>query len=395
MRILWIGKASGSGRAPGSGQSSGSGQAPGSGQASGSGQALGSGQAGDEVYDREIVAALRHAGASVDRIAPERVSRAGAIAGLLAGVPHQRNWYASRRNVRRLRAAAEDADLVFCSWEPLDRLAAVIRRPVIPILHNITSRALPALYPGRPDARLLAWRAARWERQAYRSRHFPGIAVLARQDAEFVAGLPGAPPIFYAPPGMPRPVPLSDTATFRPEIVLSGTYDWAPKHRDILAFARDYARLPSVWPVHADALPGGAAALLGPRPFAAKDSGAGMRIGIIPDRFQAGHKLKTTFYLAHNALVLSYADVSADFAGLPDASFFIRRVWTASEIAGAMTELSAMEPAGLRARFEGFKAACAARFSWARSAATLLEAGREFAMKPNGQGCNTRPEINL
>lgn len=48
--------------------------------------------------------------------------------------------------------------------------------------------------------------------------------------------------VIYAPPGLPAVVELEAGAGFLPELVLSGTFDWRPKRRDLLSFARDYVR---------------------------------------------------------------------------------------------------------------------------------------------------------
>ena len=50
-----------------------------------------------------------------------------------------------------------------------------------------------------------------------------------------------------------------------------------------------------------------------------------LRIGLITDRFEAGHKLKTLAYVANNRIVLSFAEVGFDFVHIPYHDLFIRK----------------------------------------------------------------------
>ena len=88
----------------------------------------------------------------------------------------------------------------------------------------------------------------------------------------------------------------------------------------------------------------------------------------------AGHKLKTGYYLANNAIVLSFADVTEDFADIPDHDFFVRRIGDAREIGRHVAAVAAEEPRHLCARLETFKQRCSETFSWQRVARSLLAA---------------------
>jgi hypothetical protein len=100
---------------------------------------------------------------------------------------------------------------------------------------------------------------------------------------------------------------------------------------------------------------------------------------LITDRFVAGHKLKTGYYLANNAIVLSFADVTEDFADIPDHDFFVRRISDAREVSRHVAAVAADEPQRLRVRLETFKQRCAEKFSWARAARSLLAAASSAA----------------
>ena len=160
--------------------------------------------------------------------------------------------------------------------------------------------------------------------------------------------------------------------------MLCGSYGWFPKRRDVIAFARDYAAVADRLPIVADGLPPGAAGLM-PHVLASERAGSAIRFGVITDRFVAGHKLKTGYYLANNAIVLSFADVTEDFADIPDHDFFIRRISDAREIGRHVAAVAAEEPRHLRARLETFKQRCAETFSWQRVARSLLAAASSLA----------------
>jgi hypothetical protein len=272
MRILWVGKAPDD-------------------------NASGDGAAGDEIFDRKILSALRAEGVNPIRVAPERVSKPREILNLLRWVPHYRARYASRRNHDLLRRAAQGCDVALCSWEPFDALAYSLPCPVIPILHNVTSRSLPSMFPRNKAAALAAFRAGLWEKHIYPSSRFPAIAVLSCRDQAHVESLAPGKPVLFTPPGMPPLVPLAETAGFKPEVLISGTYDWLPKHRDIIAFAEEYGRSALRLSVLANGLPAEVAEILQPGPLPAQLPGDAVRLGLIPDRFDAGHKLKTTYTL--------------------------------------------------------------------------------------------------
>ncbi len=326
---------------------------------------------GDVVYDRKVVAELRAAGSTVEVLHPAPVPRATEVLNLARGIPFMRARFWTEPNRRLVRKASAAADLTLVSWEALDFLASSASSPAVVILHNVTSDALPQYYPRNPAAPLLARRVLSWERRLYRHGGLAGAAVVSERDAGLLRRIAPDLPICLVSPGMPRPQPLSPTAPLLREIVLSGTYDWRPKGRDVTALAREIGG--QGFPVWYDAhLPDEVTWRLQPRRLT-DDTPQGLRFGIIADRFQSGHKLKSTAYLAANCAVLSFADVSQDFAGLPDATFFIRHVTGLADIRAAMDELAAHDPERLIQRFLRFRAAVAERFSWQGSTRHLLE----------------------
>ena len=91
-------------------------------------------------------------------------------------------------------------------------------------------------------------------------------------------------------------------------------------------------------------------------------AGDAIRLGLITDRFEAGHKLKTLSYIAQNIIVLSFSDVAQDFRDIPDHLFFIRLLTNVADIAGHVAQLAAVDPSELRARLELFQQRCSVRF---------------------------------
>ena len=333
------------------------------------------GNAGDEVFDQQLIEACVAQGATVDRVYPEPLSRLGQLSNfVLRGLPHNRARFASARNHFALGQAARRHHVAVVSMEQFDELLLHLPLPAIPILHNITSLAVPSIMPHNPLAAFAARRARHWEERVYRSGRLGAVAVLSRRDEAYLRGLTTGATVLFTPPGMPPLVPLAQDAKLKQELVLSGSYVWFPKRRDVIAFARDYAAVADRLPIVADGLPPKAAALLLPRAAPSGPAGSAIRFGLIPDRFVAGHKLKTGYYLANNAIVLSFADVTEDFADIPDHDFFIRQIGDAREIGRHVAAVAAEEPRRLRARLETFKQRCAEVFSWQRSARSLLAA---------------------
>ena len=332
------------------------------------------GGAGEEVVDHKLKSALIARGHQITDLHLLPVSRAAEVVNLaIRGIPYYRHRFASARNLRAVRNIPRSFDVALASWEPFDRLALEAPIPVVLLLHNITSSAIRSVFPTHPLARHLARRAELSERRVYADRRLRAIATLSSRDHAYVSRIAGGVPVAYTPPGMPPAAALRDDAPVLAELLLSGSYGWFPKRRDIRAFAREYANLPGRLPVIATDLPQDAEALLSPRPVHSAAADSAIRFGVISDRFQSGHKLKTTYYIANNAIVLSFADVSDDFAALPDHDFFIRRVTRVEEIAHHVAAVQAEDPAHVRARLRAFQQRCAEIFSWQRSADRLAE----------------------
>jgi hypothetical protein len=340
------------------------------------GKAPATSAAGDEVFDSKIVSAARVLGHSIDLFHPRRVGRPTELINLFVGIPHPRTRFASDENLTKLRAASAGYDMVISSLEAFDWLALQLDVPVLVILHNITSRSLTASFPRSLPAAILAKRAHVWEQRHYRQGgSLKGIGVLSKRDQAYVQSLGAPPEVIYLPPGMPPVTDLGPDAILLQELTILGTFDWRPKKRDLMRFAQDYAAAKGRLTVHADRLPPEADELL--KPLAAPtrvEAACALRFGVITDRFESGHKLKTLAYIASNNIVMSFSDVSFDFDHIPDHDLFIRRVYSFDEMRAYINEISVLPWDILRQRFVAFKQRCAECFVWTTVAGRLMEA---------------------
>ncbi|MCB8878174.1 glycosyltransferase family protein [Acidisoma silvae] len=340
------------------------------------GKAPTSGDGGDEVFDRKTITALRDLGHIVSTIFPKRAPRWLELWNLARGIPNYRAAFATEANRRLVQESQLGHDLTICSWEPLDVLAFGMKGPLVLVAHNITSQALRKIFPRNPLFWLLAFQAGWWEKKLYSLPYVTAIATLSKNDRDYLVNLPNARPVVLTIPGMPPVTLLKPEAKVVNELVLAGTYEWRPKRRDAVKFAKDYLRSKSHFPILGGNLPRQATDILPVSLLPSEDESAdAIRFGIISDRFESGHKLKTLAYIAQNQIVLSLSEVNNDISDVKDHYFFVRRIKDASEILGHVMSISRMDPGMLRDRLVRFQLACAERYNWEAVAITLVQAG--------------------
>ena len=328
------------------------------------------GRAGDEVFDRRMIATIRALGVDIAHVAPQSATRLRQAWGFLEGLPHNRALYNTPENRFKIQRAAANCQAAIISWEPFDCFVSLLRIPVVAVLHNITSQSLVAARPGNAAAALLARVARSWEEKCYaQDERLVAVAALSRADEALVRDVRQG-TVLYTPPGMPPPAALGRDAVFTAEILLEGTYDWAPKRRDIDLFAVEYQGAGGKLPIRSAGIPSSAVQRFASPP--PRETRPAIRLGIITDRFKSGFKLKSTAYIANNCVVLSYADIFEDFSSIPDASFFVRRISHAQEIDRHVSEIGSIAAEELVGRFKAFQLACNNMFSWQTSAKRLL-----------------------
>lgn len=322
---------------------------------------------GDTIVYRRL-ADYVGARATLDVLELPKVSRLSQGLNLLRGLPPEVGGYLGRANRDGLNAklARRRYDLVIFAHEstfPLSSACELHGARKVLFCHNVqsviaesdTSLLGPLLRP----------LAAAFDRQ-WGSDPDADLICISRADLDGLRRLGiDREPISIAPPGAPPSVKLTASATVLSELVLTGSYGWWRKRRGLTRFAEapslPYPILTSD-PVALEVLKSQARNVAMDAAF----WGAGLRFGLITDRFQGGFKLKSLEYIAFNALLVSWCDLSREFEGLPHASEFVRHVASKADIQQVVEEFSGQPGRGVVARFQVFKRACLERYTWDR-----------------------------
>jgi hypothetical protein len=345
---------------------------------------------GDSVYDSKLQAALapRH------EITPFKLGRNGRIRQLVSAAvrfspPEQWGFGAGAdvENVRRLIAQGFDA--VVFSHEHLDAFAAALRPstkiPFISVRHNVTSDAMASILGANTVAGgLYRTLSERQERRALSGALFQAISAISTRDRDLLRKISRRDDIGLVLPGAPPPTPLREDATCARDLVISGTFDWFAKARDLKTFAREYQASPVAQTrvFASSGIPHEVRTALGAGLESNLDYSERIRFGIITDRFTAGHKLKTAAYLMSNCIVISYAQVIHDFHNLPNAARWIHQVASTDEVATVMKAIESRPMADLRGELEELKAAIGTQLAWTAQAETLSAMIEKTHIKP-------------
>jgi hypothetical protein len=344
------------------------------------GKAKTAGGGGDEIYDRKIIQALRRHH-QVDQVSIPPNPRLKRLVNALRGLPLYRDTYYSKRASREIHAALQDRhyDGVVFSWEPLDVYFGEVDQPSVMILHNITSDAIVQIFPNNALSRWFASLLSGWERRTYHKNPASPLVVLSKRDREIASTTWPKAVSFLAAPGAPPVQSVDRAASVAYELVVSGTYEWKPKRRDVCRLAKELADLGQPIPVLYDlALPPKFTITYPANKIADGESARALRFGVIPDRFSSGYKLKAMHYIATGCIVISFCDILKDFEDIQDSALFIHQVRHAREIENVFEQIRALPAKEVAERFERFQRRCAARFDWDQSAAEIVKA-LEFA----------------
>ncbi|MFD2134658.1 hypothetical protein ACFSLT_04400 [Novosphingobium resinovorum] len=299
-------------------------------------------------------------------------SRGNQIGALLHGVPHPRFKYSSSKLTKSFQREAGAADSIVVSWESFENLVWNIHRPVTLIVHNVMSDVLTQLYGRVPVLKLAAKHSLEWERRTYALKNLTLVALSKRDRALINARAPDA-NVLVAPPGTPPLAQLQREQLFR-EVVVSGSYDWAPKRRDLIELSNQIAvnsasnvdihwrhDLPLPQDARIDALNNVSRSII------KSDYELGLRFGLIPDTFLGGFKLKSTYYISNNCILLSRCDIRDEFSGLPYSEEFVHFTPNVSDIEHVISAVSKRDSQELYGRWRVFQDACAKEFSWRKS----------------------------
>ena len=336
---------------------------------------------GDSVYDRKLQSALapRH---EITSYKLSRNSRLRQIASAALRLNPPEQWgFGSGEDLEKLRRLlTQGFDAVVFSHEHLDGVAAMLRPatdlPFISVRHNVSSDAMASILgAGAPAGRLYRAFSERQERSALRGTLFQAITAISTRDQELLRKIARRDDIGLVLPGAPPPTPLRDDAVCARDLVVSGTFDWFPKARDLRIFTSDYAAAPvSGARVFVSAgAPDDIRRTLHASPDADLDYSDHIRFGVITDRFTAGHKLKTAAYLMNNCAVLTFSQVIHDFSNLPHAGNWIRQVASPSDAEHAMIAIEKRPADVLRAELQELKAAIGTQFAWSTQAEALSD----------------------
>lgn len=313
-------------------------------------------QDGGTIYDDMLVRSLRELGATVWELDGHRLGTARAIgrAILRASTPRYTRFVAE---VPQTPDAETEVILSHESFSALANAFPVDRRVHL-ILHN-----LPSAFDdeGRLSVdRLMTGISRSYERRLL-SRSNLTILVLSQRERRILteAGFN----VRYLPPGCPEAQPLLPTHVGNPpELVVSGTFGWSFKRRDAAWLGRAILRpskFSSIVRMFSDATFNGL--VPGRNDLEQLPQDRTLRVGIVPDRFVTGMKLKTLWYIANNCLVLSPRDLSEEFRDLPHAGRFVQAF---SDVRSFDQSLSSLEGFDDWNAFAQFRSACLARFDW-------------------------------
>lgn len=248
---------------------------------------------GDSIYDKKIFQALVDQEASMSRIYLQPVTRSKQISNaIIKGVPPAYAGYCSERNIEVLSKLDNEKTCLIVSHErlALPLFNSAYRGRVFFIIHNLMSAA-EGRFKGFMDYQE---RILRLEDQIF-SRPNTIVGVLSEREYQKARAIWPRSEIRLVPPGIGSPFLSSPSELDVSQLHLSGSTEWWLKRRDQKWFQRRYN---------------------GPVPLREeelRDDGR-LRIAVVPDRFLAGFKLKTSDLLSRNTIILSLVDLRRDFS---------------------------------------------------------------------------------
>lgn len=329
--------------------------------------------AGDEiVYGRSIEYLSKSMQVDVCELEP--IGRVRQLFEIAKGAPPETTRYLGEENWKRVYRAIEDTrpDVVcFFNEVTFPFLTVAKSAGIRSVLaaHNVHS--VVAATDRDIRTRVFKPLAVQFERKWY-DDEAAELVCISNLDVEGLrkAGIRRE-RIFVAPPGCPAPVTLCESAMLVPEIILTGSYGWWRKRRDLKRFA-----LGAPLPTKIIAFDETARLILGSQAAQPQSTSSNwetcIRFGLITDSFLGGFKLKALEYVAKNCIVLSACDISLEFAGLPHADEFIRKISGKNDVWRTIEQAS--RSPDLIERFREFKIACTGKFNWEHCLLPLRDA---------------------
>lgn len=323
---------------------------------------------GDEIVYRRSLDRLART-MSVETLHLHAVGKVRRVLGILGANPPETTRFLSDANRRRVaeRLARGDVDIVLLCNEVTFPMLPVVKRAGVPAVlsahnvHSIVAATDPTLL-----GRVLKPCATAFERRWYADSAAALILISQSDRAGLAASGIERGRLWVSPPGAPRDNLLADGAPLLPEAVLTGSYGWWRKRRDLESFRGDPTLGVPILASDPDALAilGDEAVDLRQRPDFSWSQG--VRFGLITDSFLGGFKLKSLEYVANNCIILSRVDIRAEYAGLPHVEACVQVTPTKAAMADALRRTLAEPGSDTVPRFREFKHACLERYDWDR-----------------------------
>lgn len=316
--------------------------------------------AGDAVVDCRLIQLLRqHLDLTCVTLPPSKTAH---IVGSWVRnlTPHTYSRYNTKSNSKVVAdtvAETKPVRVIF-SHECLAPLAKFCKQtPYTILIHNVHS----CIDTFGMLEYLLQYLYIRYERRLL--SNIKEAIFLSIRDMKCAESLIGSRGWRCIPPGMPPDgFPLQENPVVEESLIIAGSIDWYRKGRDFTDFMRQFngKSIPLI------AL-NDMSRYLGQQSYldaGEVDFTSTIRFGLSFDRFRAGFKLKVLDFINRNAIVLSLADLSDEFIGLPYAHDFVRHVRSVDEAEEIMKHVAAQPPGRLARHLNIFKASCEARFDW-------------------------------
>jgi hypothetical protein len=328
---------------------------------------------GDEIIYRRSIEFLSRT-MDVEICQLQSVGRARQFIELFKGTPPETTRFLGEENRQRVSAAiASYKPDVACFFNEVTfpsfasaKAAGIKTVLVAQNVHSIVAATDPAGW-----TKIFEPLAAMYERKWY-GDEAAELVCISKVDVDGLAkaGVRRK-KIWVAPPGCPPAAPLADHAGLLPELVLTGSYAWWRKRRDLKKFAKGDPLAAKMY-----VFDSAARDILGDQ---AQDPGkieidwsSGVRFGLVTDRFLGGFKLKALEYVAKNCIILTASDISTEFEGLPHAEIFVRVIANKDDVRRIIQEFDGISD--VVGKFRAFKEACLLQYGWERCLAPLGEA---------------------
>lgn len=315
---------------------------------------------GAEIFDNKIISSLRSIGVVVREIDVGAGSSFDVLRRLISGVPPIIGRYAGNsyliNNLRGENVVFSHESLIPMACEAADANNVAI------ILHNIWSMIDDENRFSYLN--LIKPLMARYEKILLSNKSI-GVCVLSTREKQIVDGQAGI-DCMVVPPGVPRPaIDPNEQDLIDMPILISGSSGWRLKQRD-MNFVID--RINDDKLLNCDIYTDFDCEKIKAKSMQLWDSGKSMAIGLVPDRFIAGFKLKIIWYIANNCVVISNRSFSDEFMKFPYGEKYVYTLRSGESYSEAREKI--IKNFSMR-EFLEFKKSIIEYYSWGKSAEVI------------------------